>query len=163
MAAAKKLISEHSIARVKESCTTGERSLHAAKAFSKEEVITSFLSAEVLPTASHLTLQKDDDLHITLLPAFLQYVNHSCSPTAFFDTTNMQFIALKEIYLDDELTFFYPSTEWEMAQVFNCHCGNENCLGIVRGASFLTEEILQQYRLTDFILRKLKEQNSQRA
>lgn len=53
------------------------------------------------------------------------------------------FATQKGLNEGDELTFFYPSTEWDMAQPFDCHCGSENCLGKVRGASELTREELE--------------------
>ena len=154
----RKIIAVYEAVLVEEDERTGQRSLHAAKPFAAGEAISSFTAAEELLSPTYLTVQKDDDLHITLLPSFLQYVNHSCSPSAFFDTTLMQFVALKNITAGDELTFFYPSTEWEMAQGFECRCGCRDCLGLIRGAAFLPAEILMQYRLTDFIQRKLSEQ-----
>jgi hypothetical protein len=50
------------------------------------------------------------------------------------------FATQKGLKEGDELTFFYPSTEWNMAQPFDCHCESESCLGKVRGASELTRE-----------------------
>ena len=159
----RKIVEVNEATQVEEDLRTGQRSLHARRAFQKGEIISSFTAAEerVLPT--HLTLQKDEDLHIVLSPSFLQYVNHSCSPSAFFDTTLMQFVALENIVEGEELTFFYPSTEWQMAQAFECRCGHQNCLGKIGGAAFLATEILERYRLTDFILRKLMERQGKRA
>lgn len=149
--------------RVEENPQSGQRSLHATKAFKHGEVISPFRAEEELSSPTYLTLQKDDELHIKLLPSFLQYVNHSCSPSAFFDTTLMQFVALKDIEEGEELTFFYPSTEWVMAQAFECRCGSATCLGRIQGAAFLSAEILNNYRLTNFIQRKIKEQKQERA
>lgn len=150
-------------AEVEENPHSGQRSLHATKAFKKGDVISLFRAGEELSSPTYLTVQKDDKLHITLLPSFLQYVNHSCSPSAFFDTAAMQFVALKDIAEGEELTFFYPSTEWVMAQAFECRCGSANCLRSIQGAAFLSAEVLSNYRLTDFIQRKLEEQKEERA
>jgi hypothetical protein len=38
------------------------------------------------------------------------------------------------------MTFFYPSTEWDMAQPFTC-CGSSNCW-VVKGAAHIRPEIL---------------------
>jgi len=159
----RKIINRYEDASVEEDWHTGQRSLYAAKAFKKGEIISSFAAAEEHSSPTCLTLQKDENLHIVLSPSYLQYVNHSCSPSAFFDTSLMQFVALKGIIESEELTFFYPSAEWEMAQAFDCHCGCHNCLGTIRGAAFLSTEILERYRLTDFIQRKLVEQKEKRA
>jgi hypothetical protein len=73
----------------------------------------------------------------------------------------MEFIALKHIRPGDEFTFFYPSTEWEMAQPFNCHCGTAKCIGTIRGASSLAIDTLSRYKLTDYIRSKLNRQDSE--
>jgi hypothetical protein len=101
--------------------------------------------------------------HITLQPEFLQYINHSCAPNVFFDTTAMQLVALKEIREGEEMTFFYPSTEWEMIQPFNCYCGSHNCLGQIQGAAFLPKNAWKQYRLTDFIQRQLAKRSARKV
>jgi len=68
----------------------------------------------------------------------------------------MELIALKEIQPGDELVFFYPSTEWEMDQPFDCFCGTRQCLHRIQGAAHLSEEDVNKYRLTNFIQQKLQ-------
>lgn len=159
----RKTVSTHGTTRVEEDPSSGQRSLHATSGFKQGEIISAFSAEAELLSPTYLTIQKGDNMHITLSPSFLQYVNHSCSPSAFFDTSLMQFVALTNIAEGEELTFFYPSTEWEMAQAFVCRCGSKNCLGTIEGAAFLSKEILERYRLTDFIRRKLEEQKEERA
>lgn len=161
--AGKRIVAIYNPTRVEEDATTGQRSLHAEKTFISGEVISSFTAKEEMTSPTYLTVQKDEGLHITLSPSFLQYVNHSCSPSAFFNTTTMEFIALKNVGEGEELTFFYPSTEWEMAQAFDCRCGSQNCLGTIQGAAFLSAEILERYCLTDFVKRKLREKKEKRV
>ncbi|GJE91134.1 SET domain-containing protein [Phanerochaete sordida] len=67
------------------------------------------------------------------------YVNHSCDPNVAFDMSSKHpsewhIRALKAIDAEEELTFFYPSTEWELDQPFECRCASPMCLGLVRGA-----------------------------
>lgn len=133
----------------------GEHSLHAAQSFTPNQVITAFSAATLLTHPTYLTVQTDIHQHITLNPSFLQYVNHSCAPNVFFDTTRMEFIALENIQVGDELVFFYPSTEWSMQQPFSCRCGNRNCLKTIKGAAHLPITRLKKYRLSDFVLRQL--------
>jgi len=94
--------------------------------------------------------------HITLMPQFLQYINHSCNPNVFFDTSSMEVIALKDIEPNEEFSFFYPSTEIDMAQPFICFCGSKDCLQNIKGAKYIPGEILKKYRLTDFIQQQLQ-------
>jgi hypothetical protein len=150
------LVSNNGFAEVWKNPDTGQNSLHATTAFNAGDVICSFHAGTISDKVTYLTVQIDDDKHITLQPEFLQYINHSCSPTVFFDTTLMQLVCLAEINTGDEFTFFYPSTEWEMVQPFTCYCGSSNCLKVIEGAAHIKEEVLDQYRLTDFIKRKIK-------
>ena len=70
--------------------------------------------------------------------------NHSCDPATYIDTENLQIIALRDISKGDELTFFYPSTEWEMIQPFQCNCQAQNCIKEVKGAKeFLRNDDLK--------------------
>lgn len=50
----------------------------------------------------------------------------------------------RPLSVGDELTFFYPSTEWDMVQPFHCNCG---CLGIVGGCQGIAAVVREQYRL----------------
>jgi hypothetical protein len=134
---------------------TGQNGLHLLRSFKAGETICAFSAGEVFPKPTWLTVQTGDDRHITLLPMRLQYINHSCDPNVFFDTTNMVLVVLKSMKDGEEMTFFYPSTEWEMAQPFTCHCGSEQCLGLINGASGMDPAVLGRYKLTDYIQNKL--------
>ena len=163
MHSAKEVISTHGVACVKRDAATGHHSLHAVRSFAEGDVITPFTAQATLPAPTHLTIQLDSDRHISLSPSFLQYVNHSCAPNCFFDTAAMAFVAVQPISEGDELCFFYPSTEWDMAQAFDCHCHSIACLGTVQGAAYLPEDVLQQYKVTDFIASKVRERMDERA
>ena len=134
---------------------TGEKSLHSTKIFQPNDIICKYTAASISNIPTYLTLQVALHQHITLSPEFLQFTNHSCNPNVFFNTTTYELIALKDICKGDELTFFYPSTEWDMTQAFVCNCAHKDCLQNIRGAAYLTKEILSKYRLTDFILKML--------
>lgn len=156
LTSAYQMISKHGFADIMQNSGTGEKSLHASAFFDAGDVICGFASDRVLDTATYLTVQTGINTHITLDPEFLQYINHSCRPNVFFDTTAMQLVALAGIQPGDELMFFYPSTEWSMVQPFDCFCGTTQCLHRIQGASYLSDEEAMQYRLTDFILEKLQ-------
>lgn len=149
------VISRHGVADVWFNTATHHHSLHAANAFSSGDIIVPFKAATIQSYPTYLTVQTGDDTHITLSPDYLQYVNHSCEPNAFFDTTAMQLVCTRDIKPGDEICFFYPSTEWEMDRPFNCHCRTTHCLKIIKGAASLDKETLGRYRLADFIVQKL--------
>ena len=157
---ASQVISRHKFAEVLQNSSSGQKSLHATVSFSPGDVICPFTAGTIQDHPTYLTVQTATSKHITLMPEFLQYINHSCAPNVFFDTTSMQLICLRPLQPGDELTFFYPSTEWDMAQPFVCNCGSEECLQLINGASHLSAETLRQYRLTDFIKEQAKEKLS---
>ncbi|TFK39415.1 hypothetical protein BDQ12DRAFT_681748 [Crucibulum laeve] len=77
----------------------------------------------------------------------LVYINHSCEPNVAFDLssadrTKWNLRALKRIEPGTFLTFFYPSTEWDMDQPFTCQCKTPTCLGMIQGAKYLSRKQL---------------------
>jgi hypothetical protein len=149
------VVGSHGFAEVREDSTSLAKSLHSIISFSQGEIICSFSAAAILRTPTYLTVQTGVDEHIHLKPEFLKFANHSCDPNVFFDTASMIFVALKDIRPGDEFCFFYPSTEWDMAQPFDCVCGASCCLKHISGSAHMDPEALKQYRLTTFIQQQL--------
>lgn len=111
-------------------------------------------------TCAYSSVQASRDLHIEL-NCDLVYINHSCRPTLVFDMQRWEVRVaddleggLKE---GDELTFFYPSTEWHMAQPFDCLCGTPECKGRITGAKDMEASLLRQYWLGEHIAELLEE------
>ncbi len=154
------VISKHIFANVVLNNETNQRSLFAAISCMPGNVICGFGAATTQTFATYLTVQTGTNRHITLKPEFLQYMNHSCNPNAFFNTTSMELVCLQPIQPGDELTFFYPSTEWEMAQPFVCNCNSAACIQLINGASHLSIETLSKYKLTDFIRQQVRQKLS---
>jgi SET domain len=150
------VISNHIFANVLLNNASSQKSLHAAVSFTPGDVICKFSAGITQSYATYLTVQTAAGRHITLIPEFLQYINHSCVPNVFFNTTTMELVCLQALQPGDEFTFFYPSTEWEMAQPFVCNCGNAGCLQLINGASHLSVETLSKYKLTDFIRQQVR-------
>ena len=139
---------------------SGHHSLFSIISFQPGDIICEFGASAILQTPSYLTVQVSANEHICLQPSYLQYINHSCSPNIFFDTTAFKVVCLRPIQPGDELCYFYPSTEWEMAQPFQCVCACSNCLGYISGASYLSQELSTGYRFSDFISQQLKNKYS---
>ncbi len=146
---------KQSVCDVAKHPVSGQNALYAKRAFKKDEVLTPFGSTTRSSVPNYLTVQIGDDLHIELYPPVLQYMNHSCEPNCFFDTTRMEVVALRDIEDGEELSFFYPSTEWDMAQPFECLCGTASCLKTIQGARHIDRNVLKNYRLSDYIMSKL--------
>jgi hypothetical protein len=158
-----RLISEHGFAQVRQRLHNNQNALHALRSFQPGEVIAEFSAGTIAAEPTYLTVQVGIGKHITLQPEFLQYINHSCSPNVFFDTTTLQVVALKQIQEQEEFTFFYPSTEWEMIQTFKCYCGSPACIGDIKGAAYLPKNVWKQYRLTDFIQQQLAKRSTRKV
>ncbi|KAL1961002.1 hypothetical protein VTO42DRAFT_4890 [Malbranchea cinnamomea] len=133
-------------------------------------------STTLASTKDYSTVQISPTLHIRLNSDLL-YCNHSCDPNVRFVTSTLQpdetrkktagssnqapaepsvagaieVWSTRDISAGEELRFFYPSTEWEMAQPFDCSCGAEKCLGRIDGAKNLPTEVLERYWLSDHI------------
>lgn len=148
-------ISNHVIAEVRQNKLNNQNALFSLRSYYPGEVIAGFSAGTIAAEPTYLTVQVGVGKHITLQPEFLQYINHSCDPNVFFDTASMQLVALKELHPEDELVFFYPSTEWKMTQSFDCYCGSPRCLGTIKGAAYLSPETTTQYRFTGFIQQEL--------
>lgn len=142
-----------------ESTQTGDKSLHSTARFEPDDTLVRFYAKEYRNAPNRYSIQVNELSHITLDPEYLQYINHSCHPNVFFDIQKMSLVCLRPISLDDELTFFYPSTEWSMFHCFSCNCGASTCLGNIRGASSLSPDILKQYRLSEFIRTHFKKRD----
>ncbi len=145
------ILSHHGFADILLNKTTGEKSLHSVQEFFENDVVDLFSPETIVNIPTYLTVQISLHHHITLNPFYLQFINHSCNPNVFFNTVTFKLTALRKIEVGDELTFFYPSTEWDMVQAFACTCNNNNCLQTIKGASYITKEVLTTYQLTDFI------------
>ncbi|KAK4166146.1 histone-lysine N-methyltransferase ash1 [Cladorrhinum sp. PSN259] len=110
---------------------------------------------------TYATVQMGRDEHLNLNSDLL-YINHSCDPSLIFDMAAREVIAgpkgLKE---GDELTFFYPSTEWHMAQPFTCLCGTPQCRGLISGAQDMAPSQLEGLWLNGHIRELLREKQQQ--
>ena len=132
--------------------------------------------------AKHIELNSD-----------LRFANHSCDPSLVFDTARMEARVVDEraLRVGDELTFFYPSTEWEMDRPFECQCrqsrnrstgldvdpdegkgkdkdmsidkpGSRKCKGWIAGAKALSASNLKGYWVNEHI-REMLEQRERRG
>lgn len=111
--------------------------------------------------ATYATVQVARDRHINLNSDLL-YINHSCDPSLIFDTAGqVVWVGPKGLHPGDELTFFYPSTEWDMAQPFSCFCGTPACRGRISGARAMPRSQLAGLWLNAHIWELLAEQDAE--
>src|SRR5512135_2903220 len=125
------------------------RSLTTTKAFQRGEIICPIPTDALYEKPNQFTVQIGIDQHVEVKE--LASMNHSCNPSAILDTTRMLVFAARDLAAGDELTFFYPSTEWEMSSPFICLCGARNCIHVVAGARFLPLSTLENHFLNNHI------------
>ena len=125
------------------------RTLTTKQSYKKGEVMCIMPSENIMDKPNRFTVQiaKDKHTHVGKLAA----LNHSCDPNVVLDTERMLMIARRDIEKGEELSFFYPATEWEMQAPFICLCGSANCIHVVAGARFLPLSTLETHYLNKHI------------
>ncbi|CAO3684302.1 unnamed protein product [Umbelopsis ramanniana] len=131
--------------------------LLTARSYKKGDVIASLEGLTAGPKA-YSSVQISEDEHVELNSDLL-YMNHSCSPTVVIDLKRRVVLANVDLAIGDEITFFYPSTEWDMAQPFDCWCGSSSCIKTVQGASKIDTATLKNFQLSEHIQRLLEKRD----
>lgn len=99
------------------------------------------LKGEIVDRPSRFSVQIGPDRHIEV-PAEVKiaqpidryrwrFLNHSCEPNAAFE--DLELVAVRAIEATEQITFDYNTTEYDLASPFECHCGSNDCCGVVRG------------------------------
>ncbi|WP_344118530.1 SET domain-containing protein-lysine N-methyltransferase [Streptomyces blastmyceticus] len=133
----------------------------AVRPFASGQVLAPLAQGVSVRQPSRMSLQVDVDRHLEG-PGIgdVRYVNHSCAPTAVVDTSVLALRAVRDLAVGDEVTLFYPATEWEMAEPFTCLCEEDVCLGRICGARALSGSRLSGHRLSPHIRQLISEYRS---
>jgi SET domain-containing protein len=99
-----------------------------------------------MPRFSQRVLQIDEDF--CLLTAEEKEpndcFNHSCSPNlGFFGQIGL--VALRDIELDEELTFDYAMSDGSPYDEFECYCGSTNCRKKITGNDWKITFLWEKY------------------
>ncbi|GAB3151189.1 SET domain-containing protein [Amycolatopsis sp. NPDC004378] len=103
------------------------------------------LEGELTATPTRYTVQLDASRHVDM-PAgcpleevldryYWRFMNHACEPVAVI--RDREVLSLRPIPAWAEITFHYASTEYDMAEPFECRCGADRCDGVVQGFRYL--------------------------
>ncbi len=128
----------------------GARGLRTNRALSRGEVVCRIPRTASSAEPHRHTVQIDAVTHVEV--GVLATLNHSCDPNVRLDTDAMLVIAERDVVPGEELAYFYPSTEWDMAEPFECRCGTPQCLSVIRGARHLAPEFFGRYFMNRHIL-----------
>ena len=69
---------------------------------------------------------------------YWRFMNHSCEPNTH--VRGQEVIASHAIEPWEDVTFNYNTTEFDLAEPFDCHCGSPGCFGTIRGFKHLTAD-----------------------
>ena len=129
-----------------ETAAYGERQL-ATRSYRAGDLVHQISGHRVTPVPTYLTIQVGPDTHIENL-GVVDFLNHSCRPNTVVDVDALTVRAARAIAAGDELTYFYPTTEWDMDRPFDCQCGQAECVGRVSGAKHLPTDVLERHPLS---------------
>ena len=139
---------------------SGEYRLVAARVFVPGERLFR-MEGEPARRPTRYTVQIDDDLHLEIASGttaeeildryFWRFMNHSCEPNTLIQGRDV--FALRNIAPWDDVTFNYNTTEYNIAEPFDCRCGSVHCLGRIRGFKHVPES--ERRRLEPFLARHL--------
>ena len=109
------------------------------------------------------TVQYRGDGSSIELNSDLVFCNHSCNPTLVFDMDRHEVRVAdhRPLKVGDELTFFYPSTEWVMVGPFVCKCSEHSCGRWIAGAKFADADLLRRNWLNRYIRELLATERSE--
>lgn len=133
----------------------GQRAVRSRVARPAGAILARFSESRIVPAPSRITVQLDQGVHLELTPSWLELVNHRCEPNVAFDMDLLALVSLRPIHPGDELTYFYPSTEWVLDEPFVCRCA-ATCIGRVTGARDLPRSVLQRHRLSPLVRRAME-------
>ena len=139
-------IKDLQVAHIEVKNNGGFKGVFATGDISKDSVIF-FLKGTFSTRPTKYTIQVGGNRHLNFptirkrnedLSYCWQYLNHSCGPNGYINTSELTFRALRDIKRGEEITFNYLTTESEMAVPFHCICGSPDCFGFIQGRNFLS-------------------------
>lgn len=133
--------------------------IRAVRSLRKGELVF-FLTGDIVGAANKYTIQLSADQHVLTRRALWRLVNHSCDPNVMVDVPNRRMVAARDIEAGEELTFDYNTTEWSMASPFPCGCGQDGCVGTIRGFRYLShaERLRIAGRLSPYLAARIDDQ-----
>jgi len=127
----------------------------AVSKISKGEIVASFggnvINQSQLTNYSadrvsrSLQLNKDTYLLSGNVPEPGDMINHSCEPNCGISgTSSVQ--AIRDIEIDEELTFDYAMSDSSQYDEFICACGKEKCREKITGLDWQNKDLQAKYR-----------------
>jgi len=100
-----------------------------------------------LPDRVSRSLQLNEDVYLLsgMVPEAGDMINHSCEPNCGISgTSSVQ--AIRDIEIDEELTFDYAMSDSSQYDEFICACGKEKCREKITGLDWQNKDLQTKYR-----------------
>jgi len=135
-----------------------QKGLFAKADIARNEVLLT-LDGPVSDHPTRFSIQLDDGKHIEGTNDSNAFLNHSCDPNAYLDWEGLCLRAKRNIKADEEITYNYMTTDYELYEPFICNCGSPKCTGEIKGFKHLTreEQLKLEPWLPAFLIRKLEQ------
>ena len=130
--------------------TTGKgKGIFATKCFKAgETVMTGRIEKKLYANHSHASQTGENEY--VLHAGSITKVNHSCHPDCGIhlnETGAHDFVAMKDINTNDEITFDYAMRNYGIDYFpKNCMCGSENCRSVISGWKDLSDKKKKEYK-----------------
>jgi SET domain-containing protein len=134
--------------------------IFAKKEIKKNEIIFKFEGKIVYQDYTNISMPYalQLDFNKYLLPeGNYKYINHSCSPNSYVKLIDdeLYLIACKNIEKDEEITYNYNTSEFDMGvDAFECLCKSPNCYKVIKGFKYLPLD--EKIKLKPYLLPYLK-------
>jgi len=122
--------------------------LYALQEFDKGDLVMQSRSLKESSEPDAHSIQVDWNRHVTMdLPA--RFINHICNRANVGIRPNdlgaYDFFALRQIHIDEELSWDYETAEYEISAGFVCSCGDLNCRRELKGFKEHGDEMIRTY------------------
>ncbi len=97
-----------------------------------------------LDERTHIEVTGDSPLEQLMLSHPWRFTNHSCDPNTRL--VGRALVALKPVRAGDEITYNYNTSEWELAEPFECGCGSPDCERTIRGFKYVERQERERIR-----------------
>jgi hypothetical protein len=128
----------------------------AVKKFKRGDIVVVGKAIEKISSRTNYSFQIDFNNYVNL-DKLATTINHSCDPNTGIinnEYDGYNFVALKDINDNEEITWDYETTEYESIAIPHCLCNSLNCREKTLGFKF--RELFLREKYGDFIGNYLK-------
>lgn len=134
---------------------TDRFSVIAKRNISNNEVVFDLTKCNIISKNNIFSITKNDKEYFDTTDFLFKYTNHSCCPNIQISQDGQSFMSLKDILMNEEITFNYNTTELILSSEFFCSCGSNNCKKNIKGFKFLDNdekiELLNNHSCSPYI------------